>query len=80
MKTSVFLVPENASYVWMVAVFGEKKSPFLKISGYVWTGPKIAAMFAQGLCTVILFTIMVKQIKIALYIQYSQNNIFLNVF
>ena len=31
-------MPENAGYVWTVAAFGEKKSPFSKIRGNVWTG------------------------------------------
>jgi len=32
---------EFAGYVWMVAVSGKKKLRIRKISGYVWTGPKI---------------------------------------
>ena len=35
-----FLVPENAVYVWTVSCETERKSPFSKISGYLWIGPE----------------------------------------
>ena len=37
-KISVFMV-ENALYAWTGGANGGKKSPFSKISGYMWTGP-----------------------------------------
>ena len=40
-----FRLPKNTVYVWTEAIFGEKKAPFSKISGYVWTGPDF---FANG--------------------------------
>jgi len=35
-----FWGPENTVYVWTEGYKTEKKSPFSKISGYLWMGPE----------------------------------------